>query len=82
MAEGIYGQDNSLYSELPGLNHPWSTLTHTPPAPKWGFQLEFWGPGFGQSLRWPPFPSVREPHGAALLQETPHPMNSRKEETM
>lgn len=71
MAEGIYGQDNSLYSELPGLSHPGSILTHTPAAPKWGFQLELWGPAFGQSLGWPHFPSVHEPRGATLLLETP-----------
>lgn len=65
MAEGIYGRDNSLFSELQGLSHPGSSFTHVPAAPKWGFQLELWGPPLGWSLRWPHFPSVRSPTGSA-----------------
>lgn len=50
-----------------GLSHPGSSFTHTPAAPKWGFQLELWGPPLGRSLRWPHFPSVQEPYGVRLL---------------
>ena len=67
MAEGIYGRDNSLFSELHSLSHPGSSFTHIPAAPKWGFQLELWGPPLGWSLRWPHFPSVQEPYGVCLL---------------
>lgn len=79
MAKGIYGQDNSLYSELPGLSHPWSTH---PSSPQMGFPAGALGPSLWPEPEMAPFPSVHEPHGATLLLEAPHPMNSRKEETL
>lgn len=50
-----------------GLRHPGGQLHTHPAAPKWGFQLELWGPPLGRRLGWPHFPSVQEPYGVRLL---------------
>lgn len=67
MAEGIYGRDNSVFAELHRPAPPRGQLHTHPAAPKWGFQLELWGPPLGRRLRWPHFPSVQEPYGVRLL---------------
>lgn len=67
MAEGIYGRDNSLFSELYRPEPPREQFYTHPAAPKWGFQMDLWGPALGWSLIWPHFPSVQEPYGVCLL---------------
>lgn len=63
MAEGIYGRDNSLLSE-PHRPEPPRELFHTHPCcPKWGFQLELWGPPLGRGPGWPR--ACRSPVGSA-----------------